>query len=73
MKRIRFTVEPKGDDWVVRQDQHVLSQHHTKAPAVQSGMRVGHATPHSQLIIKKENGQIQEERTYGQDRCPPPG
>jgi len=23
MKRIRFTVEPKGDDWVVRQGQHV--------------------------------------------------
>jgi len=63
MKRIRFTVEPKGGDWVVRQGQHILSQHPTEAPAVQSGMRQAHAAPHSQLIIKKQNGQIQEERT----------
>jgi len=63
MHRTRFTVEPRGDDWVVRQGQHVISQHPTEAPAVQGGMRQAHAAPHSQLIIKEQNGQIQEERT----------
>jgi len=73
MKRTRITVEPKGKDWLVRQGQHVLSQHDTNAPAVQSGMRQAHAAPHSQLIIKKADGTFQEERTYGQDPFPPPG
>jgi hypothetical protein len=71
--RIRFTVEHKGEGWVVRQGPQVLGQFDTKAPAVKSGVLHGHMTPHSQLIIKKENGEFQEERTYGQDPFPPRG
>jgi hypothetical protein len=73
MPRIRFTVEHQGDGWVVRQGPHVVSHHRTKDAAVQSGMRQGHQTPHSQLLIKKENGEFQEERTYGEDPFPPRG
>jgi len=36
-------------------------------------MRQAHTAHHSQLIIKKQNGRIQEERTYGQDPFPPKG
>ena len=72
-KPTQITVEPRGDSWVVRQGPHVVCEHHTKSPAVQSGMRQAHTAHHSQLIIKKQNGRIQEERTYGQDPFPPKG
>lgn len=73
MKRMRFTVEPKRDDWVLRKGAQVIGEFDTKAPAVKSGMQHGHATPNSQLITKKDNGRIQEERACGQDPFPPKG
>jgi hypothetical protein len=45
----------------------------TKDPAVGRGRSIAKAAPLGQLIIKKEDGRIQEERTYGKDPHPPKG
>lgn len=46
----------------------------TKNPAVDAGRSIAKRAPQGgQLIIKKENGRIQEERTYKNDPHPPKG
>jgi hypothetical protein len=46
----------------------------TKDPAVDAGRSIAKNAPQGgQLIIKKENGRIQEERTYKNDPYPPKG
>lgn len=46
----------------------------TKDPAVKAGSSIAKTAPEGgQLVIKKANGRIQEERTYKKDPYPPKG
>ena len=75
MGRTRFQVSGKRGDWTLKNatSGREVSHHKTKEAAIHAGARKGRADGHAQLIVKKENGQIQEERTYGEDPFPPKG
>lgn len=73
-KRIIFSVvhSPKGG-WDLNRGTRKMSHHTTKENAVQRGIRAARKKDLSQLRIHKENGRIQEERTYGNDPEKYPG
>jgi hypothetical protein len=63
MKRI--DVVKKGDEWVGESSSKVVARAPTKADAVRETARVAKAAPEPITVkIHKENGRIQEERTY---------
>ena len=70
-KRKTYEVQPRPDGkWqvILQGGSRALSVHDTKTDAVAAGVEKGRAAhPWGQLIIKKRNGQIQSERTYGND------
>lgn len=45
----------------------------TKAEVLERTIEIAKEHPLSQVVIHKENGKIQEERTYGEDPYPPKG
>ncbi|GAA3012847.1 DUF2188 domain-containing protein [Actinokineospora diospyrosa] len=68
-----YEVAPDGTRWKVSHSGQVLSRHDKKADAVDAGRRVAKANAPSQLIIKRANGTIEDESTYGDDPYPPRG
>lgn len=73
MARKRYEVVPTATGWAVKHLGAVLSNHALKSTAVDAGVRVANANQPSQLIIHLQNGQFEEERTYGNDPFPPRG
>ena len=73
--RTVYEVAPRGGEWTVskRGVERPLHVEETKDAAVAKGIALGHNNVPAQLIIKKANGQIEEERTYGNDPYPPAG
>lgn len=70
MKRI--DVVKKGDEWVGESARKVVVRAPTKAQAVRETARVAKAAPEPVTVkIHKENGRIQEERTYPRAADPP--
>ncbi|MCT4631284.1 MAG: DUF2188 domain-containing protein [Firmicutes bacterium] len=61
------------DKWQVKKTGAVtaLKNFDTKDPAISYGVTVARNNEPSQLIIKKKNGEIEDERTYGDDPFPP--
>ena len=58
-------VVKKGNEWVGESAGRVVSRADTKAEAVRETAKVAKADPASVTVkIHKENGRIQEERTY---------
>ncbi|APU12253.1 MULTISPECIES: DUF2188 domain-containing protein [Actinoalloteichus] len=72
-QRKRYNVVPHGADWQVKRGGRVLSDHHLKTAAVHEGVRAARADQDSQLLIRRRNGTIQDNRTYGHDPFPPRG
>jgi hypothetical protein len=74
-KRSRFEVKPTkdGSGWDVTQNGQSLSHHRTKDPAIKRATKEAQKTANSQVVIKKRDGRIQDERTYGTDPHPPRG
>lgn len=77
-----FDVVPDGLDWLVVEraprggSQEVprrTARFDRKEDALAYGMKVAHKAVPSSLVIHKKNGEIQEERTYGDDPFPPRG
>ncbi|MGE5524959.1 MAG: DUF2188 domain-containing protein [Rhodospirillaceae bacterium] len=70
----RIHVVKQGDDWALKREGagRASALFDTKAEAVQSGADRARAEK-GQLIVHKETGAIQEERTYRKDPFPPPG
>ena len=68
-KRVTYRVDPDGDRWkVVRQGtKGTLAEFDNKADAVRRGRELAKQHEKGQLIIKKQNGRIQTEYTYGSD------
>lgn len=75
--RTVYEVAPAGEGWTVKKQgaQRAGSRHDTKDDAVSRGMQVAKNARPSQLIIKKADGTVQEERTYprSSDPYPPRG
>jgi hypothetical protein len=74
MPRKRYDVSPSGDDWVVTTGGTTVRRYDTKQPAVDEAVRraKGHDGD-AQVVIKRQDGTIQDERTYGHDPYPPRG
>lgn len=64
---------PDITDWTVKYLGGVVSNHTLKADAVTAGVRVARANKPSSLVIHLQNGQFEEERTYGDDPFTPRG
>ncbi|MDX3657961.1 DUF2188 domain-containing protein [Streptomyces sp. ID05-26A] len=73
MSRNLYVVSPNGTFWQVTHAGTVLSTHYTKEPAVQAGRSVAIANQPSQLQVRRANGTIEFEWTYGNDPYPPKG
>lgn len=73
MARMQFHVVPNGDNWAVKHNGKVLTNHYLKSAAIDSGVAYAKANMPSQLIIHRADGTIEDERTYGQDPFPPRG
>jgi hypothetical protein len=75
MKRKVYDVKKTGDSWSVvgRDNERASAVKSTKEEAVQRAAEIGRNNGHAQVVIRKENGQIQSERTYGDDPHPPAG
>ncbi len=71
----RVTYDRGKDQWNVTRDgaMRPSASTETKEEAVEKGRGLARNQDHSQLVIHKVNGQIQEERTYGNDPYPPKG
>jgi hypothetical protein len=70
MKRI--DVVKKGAEWIAESGSAVVARAPTKVEAVRDTARVARADPQPVTVkIHKENGRIQEERTYPRAADPP--
>ena len=74
-KRVTYTVGPDGDRWRLqkRGGSRASGTFDKKADAVARGRELAKAQERGQLVIKKQNGRIQTEYTYGDDPFPPRG
>ena len=73
MRRV-YEVAPKGDLWTLRErGGGAPTAYPNKAFAVEAGRRIANLNKPSQLIIKKADGTIETEHTYGSDPFPPRG
>lgn len=72
--RATYHVVPTDDEWrLKRQGESRYTSFETKSEAIQAGVKEARSHEAGQLIIHKENGQFQEERTYGSDPAGSPG
>lgn len=70
-----INVNPREEGWEVknRGAERATRVIPTKQEAVGIATRLGNKTPNSQVVIRKKDGTIQEERTYGNDPDGSPG
>lgn len=75
MDRTTWEVGPQGDQWYLKRQgaERAASLHNRKEDAIEAGASMGRANQPSQLLIKQEDGTIEDERTYGSDPYPPAG
>lgn len=75
MARTVYEVAPQGSRWKVqrRGAAKAAKTFKDKAPAIAYGKGVAKNNQPSQLVIKKQDGTIQTEYTYGDDPYPPSG
>lgn len=77
--RIRYSVLPdeKGPDWKVERDGERLGVWDTKDAAVDAAIQKAREEHDegalTQVLIRREDGTFQDERTYGEDPYPPQG
>jgi len=71
-ERTAYWVKPDGDKWRVQREgaDKAAAVSDTKDEAIRRAVEMAKNQQPSQVLIQKQNGQIQEERTYGDD---PPG
>ena len=75
MSRKRIWVSPAGENWKVKTEgeQKATGIFNTKKEAVDRAIDLAKKEKPSQVVIQKQSGQIQEERTYRDDPYPPKG
>lgn len=75
-KRVIYDVEPRpGGDWAAqrRGTTRAAAVTDSKAEAVLEAKRLAKQEPLAQVVIRKGNGKIQTEHTYGSDPRRTPG
>lgn len=74
-KRRTYDVSPKGNEWTVKERgaDRAVGNFDRKAEAVERAREVAKNQQLSQVVIRKQDGSIQTEHTYGRDPYPPRG
>ena len=76
-RRMTYDVQPakgrSGWDVVEERSRERVSHHHTKPPAIEKAVEKAKQAPLGEVRIKRQDGTIQDERTYGKDPYPPKG
>jgi hypothetical protein len=74
-KRRVYDVSPKGNEWTVKERgaARALGNFDKKVEAVERAREVAKKQTTSQVVIRKQDGSIQTEHTYGKDPYPPKG
>ncbi|MEK6225576.1 MAG: DUF2188 domain-containing protein [Chloroflexota bacterium] len=76
-KRQTYDVQPaksrSGWDVVKEGTGQTVSHHRTKPPAIDNAVAKAKQQPLGEVRIKREDGTIQDERTYRKDPYPPKG
>jgi hypothetical protein len=74
-KRVTYTVGPDDGRWSLKKrgGSRATGTFDRKEDAVRRGRELAKAQERGQLVIKKQNGRIQTEYTYGDDPFPPRG
>ncbi len=68
----RYFVESSRGEWALTLNGRTVRRFPTKKQAIDEGVERAKAAG-GQLVIKKADGKIQSERTYGRDPFPPAG
>ena len=68
----RYFLEPSKGEWAVTSNGRTVRRYSTKQRALDDDASRAKAAK-GQLVIKKADGTIQSERTYGHDPYPPAG
>jgi hypothetical protein len=66
-KRLIVTVAPNKDNWDVKKGSQTVKTTTTKEPAIKAAKAIAKKEVLSQVVIKKQDGKIQTEYTYGKD------
>jgi hypothetical protein len=74
-KRRVYDVSPKGKEWSVKERgaDRAVGNFAKKSDAVDRAREVAKNQPRAQVVIRKQDGSIQTEHTYGGDPYPPKG
>jgi hypothetical protein len=72
-ERKLYWVQWVDERWRVSHRQLTLSAHWDKQDAVEAGARVARVNQPSALRIFREDGTIEDERTFGDNPAPPGG
>jgi hypothetical protein len=69
MARNRLFVAPSDDGWKVKREgaERASAVTRTQTEAIKEATRLARGDKPAQVVIKRPNGEIREERTYGQD------
>jgi Uncharacterized protein conserved in bacteria (DUF2188) len=73
MARKQYWVQWLNDRWKVRHQQQTISSHVLKSSAIDAGVAAARADTPSSLKICRQDGTIEDERTYEDDPYPPRG
>lgn len=73
MQRTRYDVVPRGDDWVVETDGKATPPLPSKEMALDAAIRRAKDDAPAQVVVHREDGTIEDERTFGNDPNPPAG
>ncbi len=67
-------VVPRNGDWAVQgaRNSRATSIHNTQAEAIKAARDIA-KNQHSELFIHRQNGQIRDRDSYGNDPFPPKG
>ena len=74
-RRRVYDVSPKGEKWAVKERgaSRAVGIFDNKSDAVARAREVAKNQPLAQVVIRKRDGSIQTEHTYGKDPHPPKG
>ena len=73
MSRTVYEVGPRAGQWHLMRPgaSRAIGLFDRKRDAVKRGVQIARSNQPSQLIIKRADGTIEDERTYGSDTFPP--
>lgn len=76
-KVFHSTPNPDGNGWIVQEGGKVVSKHRKQETAQNAAVKAGRAAEAAgglgQAVFHKANGEIAQERTYGEDPERTPG